>query len=46
MNGSKFYKEHKDEENWHLALNGKALTVSESHKPYIKVIVQLFSVLR
>ncbi|KAI4546160.1 hypothetical protein MG293_002715 [Ovis ammon polii] len=26
MNGSKFYKEHKDEENWHLALNGKNLS--------------------
>ena len=47
MDGSKFCKEHKDEANWHLALkNCKELTVSESHKPYIKIIVQLFSVLR
>ena len=47
MSGSKFCKEHKDEANWHLALkNCKELTVNESHKPYIKIIVQLFSVLR
>ncbi|KAG5212420.1 hypothetical protein JEQ12_014849 [Ovis aries] len=31
MNGSKFYKEHKDEENWHLALNDNGRCLLMTH---------------